>query len=281
MVHPYQARVSTIDHTAKQLAQLAFTGPNWPYALVQLNGDAHHVPLPNEGHLSVMAEGSASSVPYGRICQLEVCQLLSSGFQIVYLEGINGCQVPVRTTLPESLSNGMTMLEGESTFLQVDLSQSTTQEQDPKAPFPGGGSSPTLAASPASTFLSKVEGQSSMTMEVSELLSWTALDTSGLASGSSTPKRPGSLVLATPLPFRPEDSTRLVNTSSQMGTPEDEEMDDPMLEEIHASPPLSVETLGPSREPYSVGVVQLQEETNKSLGHLLVTRSALNAQWRK
>ena len=45
-VHPYQARVSMIDDAAKQLAQLASTGPDWPYALVQLNRDACHVPLP-------------------------------------------------------------------------------------------------------------------------------------------------------------------------------------------------------------------------------------------
>ena len=56
-VHPYQARVSTIDDVAKQLIQLASTGPNWPYALVWLNGDACYVPLPIEGHLSVVMEG--------------------------------------------------------------------------------------------------------------------------------------------------------------------------------------------------------------------------------
>ena len=33
-VHPYQARVSTMDEAAKQLAQIASTGPNWPYALL-------------------------------------------------------------------------------------------------------------------------------------------------------------------------------------------------------------------------------------------------------
>ena len=33
-VHPYQARISTIDGTAEQLAHLASTGSNWPYALV-------------------------------------------------------------------------------------------------------------------------------------------------------------------------------------------------------------------------------------------------------
>ena len=62
-VHPYQARVSTLGTTAKQFAQLGSTRPNWPYALVQLNGDAHHVPLPKEGHLSVLAEEHTSLVP--------------------------------------------------------------------------------------------------------------------------------------------------------------------------------------------------------------------------
>ena len=121
-VHPYQARVSTLDSTAEQLAQLASTGPNWPHALVQLNGDASHVPFPKEGHLSILAEECTSHVPYRRIQQLEVHQLLSSGSQVVYLKGLNGCQVPVIMTLPESLSQGMTMLEGRSTFQQVDLS---------------------------------------------------------------------------------------------------------------------------------------------------------------
>ena len=67
---------------------------------------------------------------------------------MVYLEGLNGCQVPVITSLPELLSNGMTMLEGKPTFLQVDLSQSATKEQESKAPSLGSGLSPPLAASP-------------------------------------------------------------------------------------------------------------------------------------
>ena len=170
-VHPYQAGVSTMDDAAEKLSQLASTRPNWPYALVQLNGDAYHVLLPNVGHLSVMAERSTSSVPCGKICQLEVCHILSSGSQVVYPEGLNGCQVLVIMTLPESLSNGMTMLKGESTFLQVDLSHSATQEQELNALSPGGGLSPTLAANPARAFPPKVKGQISMTMDVSELLS--------------------------------------------------------------------------------------------------------------
>ena len=100
----------------------------------------------------VYGRGSASNVPYGKICQLKVHQLLSSGSQVVYLEGLNGCQMLVIKILPESLSNGMTMLKGESTFLQVDLSQSATKEQGPMALSLGGGISPTPATSPTRTF---------------------------------------------------------------------------------------------------------------------------------
>ena len=188
-VHPYQARVSTIDDVGKQLIQLTSTGPNWPYALVQLNRDAHHVPLPTEGHLSVMMEGNTSNVPCGKICQLEVHQLLSSGSKVVYQEGLNGCQVPVITSLPELLSNSLTMLKGKPTFLQVDLSQSTTKEQESKALSLGSGSSPSPTTSPTRALPPKVETQISMTMEVSKLLSHRVLDASGLASRSSTPKR--------------------------------------------------------------------------------------------
>ena len=78
-----------------------------------------------------------------------------------------------------------------------------------------------------------------MTMEVSELLSWAVLDTPGLASGNSTQKRPRSLALAALLPHELEDSAKPVDTSSQVSTPEDAEMDDPTLEEIQASPPPS------------------------------------------
>ena len=253
-VHPYQARVSTIDNTAKQLTQLVSTGPNWLYALVWLNGDAHHMHLPTEGHVSVMTERNTSNVPYRKIHQLEVCQLLGSGSWVVYPEGLNGCQVPVVTTLPELLSNGVNMLEGESTFLQVDLSQSTTKEQESKALSLGSDLIPTQAASPTRALPPKAEGQISMTMEVSKLLSQAVLDTSGLASGSSTPNRPGSLALATPLPLKLEDFAKPVDTSSQVGIADDVEMDDPTLEEIHASPSPPFKTLGPSSEAPSLDV---------------------------
>ena len=280
-VHPYQAMVSMIDDAAKQLAQLTSTGTNWPYSLVQLNGDDHHVPLPTEGHLSVMMEGNTSNIPCRKICQLKVCQLLSSDSWVVYLEGLNGCQVPVIMSLPELLSNGMTMLKGEPTFLQVDLSQSATKEQESRALSLASGLSPTPARSPTRALPPKAESQISMTMEVSKLLSQAVLDTSCLASRSSTPNRPGSLALAAPLPLKPEASIKPVDTSSQVSVPDDVEMDNATLEEIHASPSPLVKTPGSSSEAPSLDVTQLQEEANKALGYLLATRSSIDTHQRK
>ena len=126
----------------------------------------------------------------------------------------------------------------------------------------------------------KAECQISMTMELRKLLSWAVLDILGLASGSSIPKRPGSLALATPLPLKPEDSAKPVDTSSQVHIPDDAEMDDPTLEEIHASPSHPVKTQGPSGRVPSLDVTQLQEEANKALGCLLATRSTIDTHQR-
>ena len=90
----------------------------------------------------------------------------------------------------------------------------------------------------------KVESQVRMTMEVSELLSQAALDTSGQALGCSTPKRPVSLASGAPPSLRLESSAKPVDTSSQMSpqesVPDDAEPDDLTLEEIS----LPVKTLG-------------------------------------
>ena len=77
-VHPYQVRVSTIDDVARELTLLASARPNWPYTFVWFNRDTCQMPLPKEDHLGAMAEGTPSNIPCGRICQLEVHQLLHS-----------------------------------------------------------------------------------------------------------------------------------------------------------------------------------------------------------
>ena len=61
----------------------------------------------------------------------------------------------------------------------------------------------------------------------------------------------------------------------------DVEMDDPTLEEIHASPYPPVKTPGLSNKAPSLDVTKLQKEANKALGHILVTRSSINTHQRK
>ena len=272
-VHPYQARVSMIDDMAKQLTQLTSTGPNWPYG--------PPCAPPYRGSPECYDGGEYQQCPLQKdppIAGLPTSELRLLGGLPRRTQGVSSSVI---TSLPVLLSNGVTMLKGNPTFLQVDLSQSITKEQESKVPSLGSGVSPPPAASPTRALPPKAESQISMTMEVSKLLYQAVLDTSGLASRCSTPKRPGSLALAAPLLLKLEDSIKPVDTSSQVSIPDNVEMDDPILEEIHASPSPLVKTLGPSGKAPSLDLIQPQEEANKALGHLLVIRSSINAHQRK
>ena len=71
-----------------------------------------------------------------------------------------------------------------------------------------------------------------MTMEVRSLLSQAMLDASGCGSGNSTPKRPNPVVILTPTLHKLKDLSGLVDTSSQVSTPDDVEMVEASLEEV-------------------------------------------------
>ena len=177
-VNPYQARAPTVEEAFKQLTALVSSGPDWPYTLVQLNGDTCHAPLPREGHLSVLPEGGTSIAACRRVSQLEVCQLLSLGLQVVYPVGLNGCEIPLITSLPKSLANGANLPGGEPVYLEVDILQSIMEGPEWKASPPDNCPS-ILMASPIKATPPKAEREVSMTMEVRELLSWVGLDASG------------------------------------------------------------------------------------------------------
>ena len=218
-LNPYQARVPTMEEVAKQLTTLVSTGPDWPYTLVQLNGDTCHAPLPREGHLSALVEGDTSSATCRGVSYLEVHQVLSSSSQVIYPEGLNGCEVPMIASLPESLAKGTNLLGGEPIYLKVDILQSIVEGPELKVPPLGGHFSSILMPSLIGAPLPKAE-EVSMTMEVRELLSWVALDTSRHASGNSTPKRLVPMILITLLPSKPGDFPRPVDTSSQVSVPD-------------------------------------------------------------
>ena len=101
-VNPCQARVCSMEEAVRELTAWVSSGPDWPYALVQLNEDTHHVPLPKEGYLGILPQGEADMTTCGRISQLEVCWLLASGLQVAYLVGLNGHEDPIIISLPKS-----------------------------------------------------------------------------------------------------------------------------------------------------------------------------------
>ena len=161
-VNPYQPRVSTVE-AVRELTALVSSGPNWPYTLVQLNEDTHHVPLPKEGHLGILPEGGTNRTTCRRISQLEVHQLLQAHLQVIYPVGLNGCEIPLITTLPGSLANGTSLTGGESIYLEVDILQSIAGESDQKALLPGKCPSILTASSIKATPL-RLKREVSMTM---------------------------------------------------------------------------------------------------------------------
>ena len=243
---PYQARVSTMEEAVKQLAPLSPTRPNWLYALVWLNMDACHVPLPKEGHLSILMEGGTSSAACRWISQLDVCQLLSLSSQVIYPVGLNGCEILVIMSLSKSLAKGTTMLGGKPIYLSVDIPQSATKGQESKALSPGGHSIPILTTTPIRVPLPKAEGQVSMTTEVRELLSQALSDTSGQTLGGSTPKRVELMALVMP-------------------------------EEVPATYSPTIETPGPSSDVPPLDIAYLCKEANKALGDWLAVKSSIDA----
>ena len=56
-VNPCQARVPSMEEAVGKLTTWVSSGPNWPYALVQLHEGICHVPLPKEGHLGILPQG--------------------------------------------------------------------------------------------------------------------------------------------------------------------------------------------------------------------------------
>ena len=120
-----------------------------------------------------------------------------------------------------------------------------------------------------------------MTIEVRELLSQVVLDTSGHASGSPVPKRLEPVVLVTPLPPKPEDFPKPVDTSSQVSTPDNTEIDDTSLEEIPSTSFPTAKTTGPTVDAPPLDMAHLWEEAKKALGDLLAIKSSIDALWQK
>ena len=119
-----------MEKAVRNLTAWISSGPDWPYALVQLHKDTHHAPLPKEGHLGILPQRGAEMTTCRRISQLEVCQLLITGQQVAYPIGLNGHEEPIITLLPESLANCISLTRGKSIYLEIDIPQYLAEEWD-------------------------------------------------------------------------------------------------------------------------------------------------------
>ena len=122
-----------MKESVRELTAWVSSGPNWPYALVQLNEDTCHVPLPKEGQLSVLPQGGTNMTACRRISQLEVHQLLISDLHVAYPVGLNGHKDHIITSLPKFLANGISLTGGGSVYLEINIPQPMVEELDQKA----------------------------------------------------------------------------------------------------------------------------------------------------
>ena len=139
-----------MEEAVGKLTAWVSSGPNWPYALVQLHEGTWHAPFPKEGHLGIQPQRGVEMTPCRQISQMEVCQLLISGLQVAYPIGLNGCEEPIKTSLLESLANGVSLTGGESVYLEIDIPPSLAEEPDLKA-LPIGKLSTIIITSPHKT----------------------------------------------------------------------------------------------------------------------------------
>ena len=211
-VNPSQVRAASMEEAVKKLTACTSSGTNWPYALAQLHEGTCHMPLPKEGHLSILPQRGAEEAPCGWISQLEVCQLLVTGPQVIYPIGLNGQEEPIITSLPQLLANSVSLTAGKPIYLGIDIPSPPVEEPDQKI-LPLGDVSPIVVASPHK---SPPKSEGSMTTEVSNLLSRALLETSSCGTKQSSPRKPTPGVAPTTPPQMPEGLLWPVNTSSQV-----------------------------------------------------------------
>ena len=120
-VSPHQARTPTMEEAVKNLAACTSNGSDWPYILVQLYEGWDHAPLPKGKHLGNLSQGEAEETSRGWISQLNICQLLSAGPQVIYPSSLNGHDKPIITTLPEPLSSSKSIITNKHSYLEIDI----------------------------------------------------------------------------------------------------------------------------------------------------------------
>ena len=271
-ISPHQAWASIMTEALEILSTCTSSGPNWPYVLTQLYEDTNHVPLPKDKHLSVLPQGKAES-PCGQISQLEVCQLLSAGLQVIYLVGLNRGDQSVTINLPGLLYGGSSVTTDEHPYMKIDIPSPTLEEQD-GANLPLGRGHATQAIDmPKTPWKPRI----TLMAEVGELL------TQGMTEDyDHEPEHsPMEKELATKAdispPLKMEVPALPLDTSSQASVPETEASIE--SNPIHDSP-TAVANSSCSDSP-TMDLLELQANAHLAINHMLSIKRSLELkrQW--
>ena len=169
-VNPCQARVSSMEEAVGKLTTWASSGPNCPYALVcsYMRAPAMHH-SPRRGTWASYPREGWRQLPVGQSANWKVCQLLITSPQVIYPIGLNECNEPIITSLPELLASSISLTTGKPVYLEIDVLPSPVKEPEQKV-LPLGKVSTIMIASPHKSIPPK-SGEGSMTTEVRNLLS--------------------------------------------------------------------------------------------------------------
>ena len=147
-VDPSQARVTSMEeavwktdclHLQWTQMALCFGAVTWEHLpCTTPQGGACGHPTPH---------GGMEVTPCWLISQLEVCQLLVTSPQVIYPIGLNGCDEPIITSLPEPLASSIILTTGEPVYLEINILPLPVEDPDQKV-APLGEVSTIIVASP-------------------------------------------------------------------------------------------------------------------------------------
>ena len=271
-ISPHQAQASMMMEALGILSTCTSSGPDWPYVLTQLYEDTNHVPLPKDKHLGILPQGKVES-PCGQISQLEVCQLLSAGLQVIYLVGLNGGNQSVTINLPELLYGGSSVTTDKHPYMKIDIPSPTLEEQDGANLPLGGGHTTQAIDTPKTPWKPRI----TLMAEVGDLL------TRGMTEDYDREPEHSAMEkeLATKADISPPPKTEVpalpFDTSSQANVPETEAS-------IESNPindsPTAVANSSHSDSP-TMDLLELQANANLAINHMLSIKrsSELKRQW--
>ena len=234
--------------------------------MAQLYEGSCHAPLPKDKHLGILPQGKAEETSCGQISQLDICQLLSTGSQVVYPSGFNRHDKPVITTLPEPLSSGINIITSEHPYLEIN----TPPKEDSDAKAPPIGKASIIQTTNPHKSTPKLEG--SMTIEVNHLLDWAIMEVSSCESKHSSLGKITTAVVTMSPPQKSEVSVPPVDMSSQASIKEVEGS----LEDIPTNISLIAAVYGSGSVSPPVDLSDLQANANRAIDNMLHLKRSLD-----